>query len=62
MSLWAVDLPQLAQVAIQQGKSLKGIEDEKILVPFKYKDQGSMAIISKFNAVVDLPNFLLKDF
>lgn len=58
--------PQLAQVAIQQGKNLgknlKRIEDEKILVPFKYKDKGSMAIISKFNAVVDLPQFSFKGF
>ncbi len=58
--------PQLAQVAIQQGKNLgknlKRIEDEKILVPFRYNDKGSMAIISKFNAVVDLPKFSFKGF
>ena len=56
--------PQLAQVAIQQGKNLgknfKRIEDEKILSPFIYKDKGTMAIISKFNAVVDLPGFSFK--
>lgn len=58
--------PQLAQVAIQQGKNLgrnfKRIEDEKVLVPFEYNDKGSMAIISKFNAVVDLPKFSFKGF
>ena len=51
--------PQVAQVAIQQGghlgknllRSLKGEQ----LVPFKYKDKGSMAIIGKNKAVVDLP-------
>ncbi|MBO9691098.1 NAD(P)/FAD-dependent oxidoreductase [Chryseobacterium sp.] len=51
--------PQLAQVAIQQGKNLganfKRIEDGKVLEPFHYNDKGSMAIISKYNAVVDLP-------
>jgi len=58
--------PQLAQVAIQQAKNLaenfKRIEDEKVLVPFSYNDKGSMAIISKYNAVVDLPNFSFKGF
>ncbi|MEI3789241.1 MULTISPECIES: NAD(P)/FAD-dependent oxidoreductase [unclassified Chryseobacterium] len=58
--------PQLAQVAIQQAKNLAKnfirIEEEKILIPFKYNDKGSMAIISKFNAVVDLPKFSFKGF
>jgi NADH dehydrogenase len=58
--------PQLAQVAIQHAKNLgenfKRIEDEKTLKPFKYNDKGSMAIISKFNAVVDLPKFSFKGF
>lgn len=51
--------PQLAQVAIQQSKNLaanfKRIEDGKVLEQFRYNDKGSMAIISKYNAVVDLP-------
>lgn len=51
--------PQVAQVAIQQGKQLaknfkKAIKGEA-LVPFKYNDKGSMAIIGKNKAVVDLP-------
>ncbi|GEN74579.1 NAD(P)/FAD-dependent oxidoreductase [Chryseobacterium hagamense] len=58
--------PQLAQVAIQHavnlGKNLKRMEDEKVLVPFKYNNKGSMAIISKFDAVVDLPKFSYKGF
>lgn len=58
--------PQLAQVAIQQARNLgnnfKRIEDEKVLNPFKYNNKGSMAIISKFKAVVDLPKFSFKGF
>lgn len=58
--------PQLAQVAIQQGKNLganfKRIEEEKVLEPFRYNDKGSMAIISKYNAVVDLPKHSFKGF
>ncbi|MCS3869923.1 NADH dehydrogenase [Chryseobacterium ginsenosidimutans] len=58
--------PQLAQVAIQHannlGENFKRIEEEKVLNPFKYNDKGSMAIISKFNAVVDLPKFSFKGF
>ncbi|MFA9189262.1 NAD(P)/FAD-dependent oxidoreductase [Flavobacterium magnesitis] len=51
--------PQVAQVAIQQGinlaKNLKNEIQRKALVPFKYLDKGSMAIIGKAKAVVDLP-------
>ena len=51
--------PQVAQVAIQQGKhlakNLKKQINNVALVPFKYKDKGSMAIIGKNKAVVDLP-------
>jgi NADH dehydrogenase len=52
--------PQVAQVAIQQGINLadnfKSILNNKMLKPFKYNDKGSMAIIGKNKAVVDLPN------
>jgi NADH dehydrogenase len=52
--------PQVAQVAIQQGINLaqnfKLMLDNKPLKPFKYTDKGSMAIIGKMKAVVDLPN------
>ena len=58
--------PQLAQVAIQQGKNLaanfKRIEDGKVLEQFRYNDKGSMAIISKYNAVVDLPKHSFNGF
>ena len=51
--------PQVAQVAIQQGINLaenfKAMLQNKILNPFKYNDKGSMAIIGKNKAVVDLP-------
>jgi NADH:ubiquinone reductase (H+-translocating) len=51
--------PQVAQVAIQQGENLaenfKLMLENKSLKPFKYKDKGSMAIIGKNKAVVDLP-------
>ncbi|MEN9908770.1 MAG: hypothetical protein RLZZ540_1919 [Bacteroidota bacterium] len=51
--------PQVAQVAIQQGinlaKNFKNAIQQKALVPFKYVDKGSMAIIGKNKAVVDLP-------
>lgn len=58
--------PQLAQVAIQQGKllakNLKNIQRNRNPIPFHYKDKGSMAIIAKYNAVADLPKFSFKGF
>ena len=51
--------PQVAQVAIQQGKHLaKNLKNQvkgEAQTPFKYHDKGSMAIIGKNKAVVDLP-------
>jgi len=51
--------PQVAQVAIQQGinlsKNFKLMLKNQPLKPFIYKDKGSMAIIGKNKAVVDLP-------
>ncbi|HLU17371.1 MAG TPA: NAD(P)/FAD-dependent oxidoreductase [Edaphocola sp.] len=56
--------PQVAQPAIQQGKLLAknflSLQKGAALQPFRYKDKGSMAIISKFNAVVDLPKGFMK--
>ncbi len=53
--------PQLANVAINQGKNLADNFISKIkdkpLKEYEYKDLGSMATIGKFKAVVDLPNF-----
>jgi NADH:ubiquinone reductase (H+-translocating) len=58
--------PQLAQVAIQQGKLLasnfKKMEGDEPLIPFSYNDKGSMAIISKYKAVADLPKSFVKGF
>jgi len=58
--------PQLAQVAIQQGKLLADnflrLEKGESLKPFHYNDKGSMAIIAKFKAVVDLPKGFFKGF
>ncbi len=51
--------PQLAQVAIQQGKWLAGnlwaLANSRPLRPFHYQDRGSMAIIGRNKAVADLP-------
>lgn len=53
--------PQLANVAINQGKTLaKNLQRKwanKEQVPFEYKDKGSMATIGKHKAVVELPGF-----
>ncbi|GAA3965883.1 NAD(P)/FAD-dependent oxidoreductase [Pedobacter ginsengiterrae] len=58
--------PQLAQVAIQQGsllgENLNRENKGKAWKVFKYNDKGSMAIISKFHAVVDLPKGFFKGF
>jgi NADH dehydrogenase len=58
--------PQLAQVAIQQGTLLadnfKRQHQNTALKPFAYNDKGSMAIISKYKAVVDLPKLFFKGF
>lgn len=53
--------PMVAQVAIQQGKllakNLNNLKQGKELIPFKYKDKGSMATIGRNKAVVDLPKW-----
>ena len=58
--------PQLAQVAIQQGdllgKNLKRLADNQSMKPFIYNNKGSMAIIAKYKAVVDLPKGFFKGF
>ncbi|WP_442587119.1 NAD(P)/FAD-dependent oxidoreductase [Pedobacter sp. AW31-3R] len=51
--------PQVAQVAIQQGKNIahnfREMVSQKPLRPFSYTDRGSMAIIGRNQAVADLP-------
>ena len=58
--------PQLAQVAIQQGKllakNLQRIAAGKNPQPFAYNNKGSMAIISKYEAVADLPKVSFTGF
>ncbi len=56
--------PQVAQVAIQQGKllakNLKRLQAGKPMLPFSYRDKGSMATIGRKKAVADLPGIKLK--
>lgn len=58
--------PQLAQVAIQQGtllaKNLTKGASNLPMEPFAYNNKGSMAIISKYKAVCDLPKLFFKGF
>ena len=58
--------PQLAQVAIQQGtllaENLIKQANGKSMEAFAYNDKGSMAIIAKYKAVVDLPKLFFKGF
>lgn len=58
--------PQVAQVAIQQGQLLarnfKRMMKKKTMQPFRYRDKGSMAIISKYQAVADLPVGFFRGF
>lgn len=52
--------PQVANVAIHQGKNLAANilkDSEKDWKEYEYNDQGSMATIGKHRAVVDLPGF-----
>lgn len=58
--------PQLAQVAIQQAqlltKNIKAKDAGQALKPFSYWDKGSMAVITRYNAVADLPKFSFTGF
>lgn len=53
--------PQVAQVAMQQAaqlaKNFSNLHRGKELLPFSYKDLGSMATIGRNRAVVDLPRW-----
>ncbi len=56
-------LPQLAQVAIQQGKYLaKNLNNNRWDTPFSYVDKGSMATIGRNRAVADLKKLHLSGF
>lgn len=56
--------PQVAQVAIQQGRLLGRNLSRQIggnsMKPFAYRNKGTMAIISKYRAVADLPKGFLR--
>ena len=57
--------PQVANVAINQGKNLAKNFLKKIQkdwLPYEYTDRGSMATIGKHRAVVDLPKFKFQGF
>ena len=57
--------PQVANVAINQGKNLaKNFkkDSEKDWTEYEYIDRGSMATIGKYRAVVDLPKFKFQGF
>ncbi len=53
--------PQMAPPAMQQGrlvaKNIARLIAKKTLIPFRYKDQGSMATVGRNKAVVDLKAF-----
>lgn len=63
---WPNGHPQLAQVAIQHGKALAAnllnLQKGRSLKPFRYHNKGTMAIIAKYKAVVDLPKAFFKGF
>ncbi|RXK80560.1 NAD(P)/FAD-dependent oxidoreductase [Filimonas effusa] len=56
--------PQLAQVAIQQGRVLAKnlLKKGESWAEFRYNDKGSMAIVGNFKAVADLPKLHFKGF
>ncbi len=57
--VWPKGHPQLANVAVNQAKTLvknfKKLALGQPMVPFKYKNPGTMATVGKSKAVVDLP-------
>lgn len=59
---WPKGHPQVAQVALQQGKTLAGnfmrVLNGKSPAPFLYRDRGSMAIIGRNKAVADISSIL----
>lgn len=55
-------LPQLAQVAIQQGRYVARGINSGFSAPFRYLDKGSMATIGRNRAVADLKNVHLTGY
>ncbi|MGH3415067.1 MAG: NAD(P)/FAD-dependent oxidoreductase [Actinocrinis sp.] len=65
--LMALDMPGVAQVAIQSGQHAAKQIVEKLAgkpggEPFHYHDKGSMATISRFNAVASIGRFKFSGF
>jgi NADH:ubiquinone reductase (H+-translocating) len=58
--------PQVANVAINQGRNLalnfKALSESKRLKEYEYRDMGSMATVGKHKAVVDLPFIRFKGY
>lgn len=58
--------PQVAQVAIQQGKlladNLQRLARNEIPRPFHYRDLGTLATVGRNKAVADLPHFKTQGF
>lgn len=63
---WKGGHPQLAQVAIQQGKllarNLKAIEKGKKLKPFRYRNLGAMATVGRNRAVAEFSEMKMAGF
>ena len=63
---WKGGHPQLAQVAIQQGrllaKNLKRLEKGKDLKPFRYLNLGTMATVGRNRAVAEFKNIKMAGF
>lgn len=54
--------PQVATVAIEQGKHLARNIKNNTSEPYEYSDKGSMATVGRNLAVVDLPNWKFQGF
>ena len=63
---WKGGHPQLAQVAIQQGKllarNLKALQKGKPLKPFRYKNLGAMATVGRNRAVAEFSEVKMAGF
>lgn len=66
--LMALDrLPGVAQVAIQSGQHaagqiIAGLRGQRTLQPFRYRDKGNMAVVSRFSAVASIGRLKLSGF
>jgi NADH dehydrogenase FAD-containing subunit len=59
MAVFLMDIHKLRKLrfkGLNLAKNFKLTRKDKALIPFKYNDKGSMAIIGKNKAVVDIPS------